>query len=173
MLLVNNGPEVDNRAHSIPAFFLFDSLWASQNRGWYKKRQTWGMRRRNLIQKPCVIIAYFRHFTLLIGWSDFSEGQGLPDLPLFNNSETGGGSTPCKKHAPSLLKGMKLKSHFRQEWDTTRRLRRHAGADTESRMSEDTTSQFWQVLHFHALLKVKYESKTGIGKQVMSLKKDF
>ena len=39
--------------------------------------------------------------------------------------------------------------------------------------SEDTFPQLQQVLHFHALLKVKYESKTGTGKQVMSLKNHF
>lgn len=44
---------------------------------------------------------------------------------------------------------------------------------TRRGLSEDTFPQVWQVLHFHALLKGKQESKTGIGKQVMSLKNYF
>ena len=95
-------------------------------------------------------------------------------------------------HLPPLLQRMKVISLGRQKWHTSpwliagahrrpilfptlsetdhrQRVRGCPGADTGV-WSEDTVPQLQQVLHFHALLKVKYESKTGTGKQVMSLK---
>lgn len=103
---------------------------------------------------------------------------------------------PCNKHSPSFLKCLKAKAfEAPHETESLARGRRHAGArpllyptpraklpgskagvlrpTRRGVYSEDTFPQLWQVLHFHALLKGKYQSKTGTGKQVMSLKNYF
>lgn len=103
---------------------------------------------------------------------------------------------PCNQHSPSFLKCLKAKAfEAPHETESLARGRRHAGArpllyptpraklpgskagvlrpTRRGVYSEDTFPQLWQVLHFHALLKGKYQSKTGTGKQVMSLKNYF
>lgn len=104
-----------------------------------------------------------------------------------------GDASPCHTHSPSFPKCLKAKAldaPKRGRVPCSRQVARRrpllcptlrdrppgghevgcCGRRGEESNLKTSFPQLWQVLHFHALLKVKYESKTGTGKQVMSLK---